>query len=39
MAVKLEVDGTNWAGEKYLEWQKKLTLEERLKGTQEALKV
>ena len=38
-AVKIEVDGTKWAVEKYLEWQKKLTMEERLKGTQEALKV
>lgn len=36
-AVKIEVDGTKWAVDKYLEWQAQQREAEALKGTQEAL--
>lgn len=36
-AVKVEVDATKWAIEKYLEFQENQSEEEKLKGTQEAL--
>ena len=36
-AVKIEVEATKWAIDKYLEFQKQKTSEEALKGIQEAL--
>ena len=35
--IKIEVEATQWAVEKYLEYQKQKADEEALKGTQEAL--
>jgi len=36
-AVKIEVDGTKWAVEKYLDWQRERIEAEKTKGTQEGL--
>ena len=35
--VKIEIEATKWAIDKYLEFQKQKTSEEAFKGTQEAL--
>jgi hypothetical protein len=36
-AVRVEVDATKWAVEKYLQWQRQQKEAEALKGTQESL--
>lgn len=36
-AVKIEVDGTKWAVDKYLDWQRERMQAEAMKGRQESL--